>query len=68
MAVRLCWLIAVCLVTAPLSGCALWHELQPHRLHRMNRGEPPHLDPEFTRAEPAPPFEAIILRAQNAGL
>jgi hypothetical protein len=30
-------------------GCAkIWHELQPHRMNRLNRGPAPSLDPEFT--------------------
>jgi hypothetical protein len=34
---------------ANASGCAsFWHELQPHRLHRINRGPAPSLDPEFS--------------------
>ncbi len=32
-----------------VMGCAnIWHELQPHRIQRMNRGPAPSLDPEFT--------------------
>lgn len=33
------------------NGCALWHEMQPHRLHRLNRVPAPHLDPEFSQAD-----------------
>ena len=30
-------------------GCAnIWHELQPHRMNRLNRGPAPSLDPEFS--------------------
>jgi len=30
-------------------GCAaFWHDLQPSRLNRLNRGPAPSLDPEFT--------------------
>ena len=47
------------------SGCALWHELQPHRLRRLNRVPPPHLDPEFTKADAPSPTIPAILRAQN---
>lgn len=33
------------------SGCAsFWHDLKPHRLHRLNRGSAPALDPEFTHS------------------
>lgn len=58
-------LVAVCLLTVPLSGCALWHNLQPHRLHRLNRVPPPHLDPEFTRVDSPMSAESMVLRAQN---
>ena len=31
-------------------GCAsFWYDLQPSRLHRMNQGPAPTLDPEFTQ-------------------
>lgn len=34
------------------SGCAsFWHDLKPSRLHRLNRGAAPSLDPEFSRRE-----------------
>ena len=30
------------------AGCAsIWHELKPYRLHRLNRGPAPSLDPGF---------------------
>ena len=30
-------------------GCSsFWHEMQPHRLNRLNRGPAPSLDPEFS--------------------
>jgi hypothetical protein len=58
-------LIPFLLLLAAISGCALWHELQPHRLHRLNRGPAPALDPEFSQADPMPTDERI-LRAQNA--
>lgn len=31
-----------------VSGCSsFWHELKPHRLHKLNSGAAPSLDPEF---------------------
>ena len=31
-------------------GCAnIWHNLQPHRMNRLNRGNAPALDPEFSQ-------------------
>lgn len=47
------------------SGCALWHELQPHRLHRLNRVAPPHLDPEFTRLSRPKAAQAILARSSG---
>lgn len=33
-------------------GCAsFWHDLKPSRLHRLNRGAAPSLDPEFSLQE-----------------
>lgn len=39
------WALAV---LGGISGCAFFHDLQPHRLHRLNRQPAPALDPEFT--------------------
>jgi len=44
-------LVCLALVLPFSSGCALWHELQPHRLHRLNRVPAPHLDPEFSQTD-----------------
>jgi hypothetical protein len=34
-------------------GCAaIWHELKPHRMQRLNRGPAPSIDPEFTLRQP----------------
>ncbi len=60
---RWCTLL-LCVAPVALSGCTLWHNLQPHRLRRLNRVSPPHLDPEFTQRE-SPRQESLILRAQN---
>ena len=33
-------------------GCtSFWHDLKPSRLHRLNRGAAPSLDPEFSHRE-----------------
>ena len=56
-------LLLFILLVSQLAGCALLHELQPHRLHRWNRGPAPSLDPEFTTMkadEPSP-----VIRAQQ---
>lgn len=56
--------MGLCLLPIALSGCELMHNLQPHRLRRLNRGSAPHLDPEFTRYD-SPFAESMIVRAQN---
>lgn len=34
------------------AGCAsFWHDLQPHRLRRLNRVPAPSMDPEFSSLE-----------------
>lgn len=55
------------------AGCAsFWHDLQPHRLRRLNRVPAPSMDPEFsaTLQEKNLPDEIeragnIIVRAQR---
>jgi len=33
-------------------GCSsIWHNLQPHRIQRLNRGAPPSIDPEFSQRD-----------------
>jgi predicted component of type VI protein secretion system len=33
------------------AGCAsFWHDLQPHRLKRLNRHPPPAVNPEFSQS------------------
>lgn len=36
------------------SGCALMHEMQPHRLWRWNRGPAPSTNPFFSVSDPIP--------------
>lgn len=64
MAVRKIVALVVCLWSAGVSGCSLLHDLQPHRLRRLNRVPPPHLDPEFTQRRPQR-ADSMIVRAQN---
>ncbi len=55
------------------SGCAsMMHDLQPHRLRRLNRHAAPSMDPEFSAIEPQLPHadggvraEPLIARAQQ---
>ncbi len=43
-------LLCLSLLTVMLSGCAgIWHELQPHRMRRINRVPAPSWDPEFSQ-------------------
>lgn len=49
------------LLLAQLAGCTLLHDLQPHRLRRLNRVPPPSIDPEFMsgqRERPSLPLAA----------
>ncbi len=63
-ATRNSWiLLTVCALLS--SGCAsFWHELQPHRLRRLNSGPAPSLDPEFSALSPNK-TELLVVRAQN---
>jgi hypothetical protein len=43
------WIAAAVLAAELIGGCStLFHDLQPHRLRRLNRGPAPSLDPEFS--------------------
>ena len=43
-------ILLLSLLSVTLCGCAdLWHNLQPHRLRRINSGPPPSWDPEFSQ-------------------
>ena len=74
MSVRTWCMPAFGLLLMSLSGCTLWHNLQPHRLHRLNQGPPPTLDPEFSQTVPLdgqPLYAAgeaapeLVIRAQG---
>jgi hypothetical protein len=65
MSVRRWCIVGLTVWSVANSGCALLHELQPHRLRRLNRVPPPHLDPEFTKTDFPAAMQPLILRAQN---
>lgn len=52
---RRCWwclmATAMCLV---FSGCAMLHDLRPHRMWRWNRGPAPSTNPFFSVSDPIP--------------
>ena len=58
---RSCRNILLASLMSLTCGCAsFWHDMQPHRIHRLNRGAAPSLSPEFTRA--APPRRNQLVR------
>jgi hypothetical protein len=59
-------LLGLLLLLCELSGCALFHELQPHRLRRLNRGHPPSLDPEFLSHQDRPELGSQIGISRDA--
>ncbi len=52
------------------SGCAMMHELQPHRMWRWNRGPAPSSNPFFSVSDPIPqlgePAESLDLAEDAA--
>jgi hypothetical protein len=52
------------------SGCAMMHELQPHRMWRWNRGPAPSTNPFFSVSDPIPqlgePAESLDLPEETA--
>ena len=42
----------VCSIMSNLGCASFWHDLQLHRLNRLNRGPAPTLDPEFSQLTP----------------
>ena len=43
-------ILLLSLLSVTLCGCTdLWHNLQPHRLRRINSGPAPSWDPEFSQ-------------------
>ncbi len=55
------------------SGCAsFWHDMQPHRLRRLNRHPAPSMDPEFSGVQQVRPLSEtwetpsdMVVRAQR---
>ena len=53
-------LLCLSLLSINLCGCAnLWHELQPHRMRRINRVPPPSWDPEFSQTSSSPALSLV---------
>ena len=52
------------------SGCAMMHEMRPHRMWRWNRGPAPSANPFFSVNDPIPqlgePAESLDLATQTA--
>lgn len=43
-------ILMLSLLTVMQFGCStFWHDLQPHRMRRINSGPPPSWDPEFSQ-------------------
>ncbi len=52
---RIGWMLIVGGMAANSLGCALMHDIQPHRLWRFNRGPSPSSNPYFSVSDPIPP-------------
>lgn len=48
------WCVIVSAVCWVSSGCAMTHDLQPHRLGHWNRGPAPSTNPFFSVSDPIP--------------
>ncbi len=48
------WCVIVSAIGCVSSGCALTHDLQPHRLRNWNRGPAPSTNPFFSVSDPIP--------------
>ena len=58
-------ILLLSLLSVTLCGCAsLWHDMQPHRLRRINRVPPPSLDPEFSQT--AASRSLLLARRDNS--
>lgn len=57
-------IVLASLLASFACGCAsMWHDLQPHRIRRMNRGDAPSLSPDFTSLNPSP--KDGLVRVEN---
>ena len=56
---RFAGMLAVGLIAVIFTGCALMHEVQPHRLWRYNRGPAPSSNPYFSVSDPIPPTASL---------
>ncbi|MFM9963407.1 MAG: hypothetical protein ACKV2Q_19540 [Planctomycetaceae bacterium] len=52
------WCVVVGGLWLTSSGCALMHDMQPHRLWRWNRGPAPSTNPFFSVSDPIPQLGA----------
>lgn len=63
---RCLWSAIIGFVAASQVGCALMHDMQPHRLWRWNRGPAPSSDPYFSVSDPVPASALTPARAPLA--
>jgi len=59
-------LIVVAVLLSQAVGCALFHELQPHRIRRLNRTPAPVVDPEFNSQLQGHGFRCVASAADGA--
>ena len=63
------FVILASLLATLTCGCAsFWHDLQPHRLRRLNSGPAPSLDPEFTQSDKPVKAQLVRLEGKSAAL
>ena len=61
-------ILLLSLLSVALCGCAnVWHDLQPHRIRRINSGPAPSWDPEFSQTS-APRSMQLVRRDNSAKL
>lgn len=51
---RFRWCVLASAMCVVFSGCAMFHDLQQHRLWRFNRGPAPSTNPFFSVSDPIP--------------
>lgn len=51
---RFGWCVLAWVMCVVFSGCAMFHDLQQHRLWRFNRGPAPSTNPFFSVSDPIP--------------